>query len=112
MASVTSTVARKVPVNPAGTIQSTAGPVPTSLENDNTGWVLIEGLQSNTEYHYEVTTSDAPAGEERLRGHFRTLPASDEFSNEANPKGLFNFSFEFACGNNQDPAQGKGGAAS
>ena len=36
-------------------------------------------------------------------GSFRTLPDSEEYiDSELNPQGLFNFSFEFACGNNQN----------
>ena len=78
-------------------------PVPTRLEHDNTGWVNIAGLQSNTKYFYELAIpgSDTPTGR---GGSFRTLPNSGDFVDEKmNPEGLFNFSFEFACGNNQNP---------
>ncbi len=38
-------------------------------------------------------------------GSFHTLPdAEDVRDPEYNPKGLFNFSFEFACGNSQSAA--------
>ena len=42
-------------------------------------------------------------------GSFRTLPDPAQLVDaEVNPGGDFNFSFEFACGNNQDPEQGIG----
>ena len=42
-------------------------------------------------------------------GSFRTLSDPDDFRDgQLNSKGLFNFRFEFACGNNQNPGQGAG----
>ncbi len=76
----------------------------TALEDDNTGWVLIEGLRPDTKYHYEVGTGDAPAGVEEQSGSFHTLPGSPGLQTEHNPDGHFNFRFEFACGNNQNPS--------
>lgn len=80
--------------SPAGT---------TTIDHDNTGWVLVEGLKPQTKYFYQVVTgSDAPA---RPDGSFLTLPTADAYRNVAhNPKGLFNFRFEFGTGNNQRPA--------
>ena len=78
----------------------------TRLEHDNTGWLLIQGLQSNTKYYYQVAAGAPDAGP---RGSFRTLPDPDDFRHpELNPRGLFNFRFEFACGNNQDRGGGAG----
>jgi len=82
-------------------------PVPTALENDCTGWVELKGLKPATRYHFEIVTdgqkNDPP------RGTFRTIPDSGALKDpKLNPKGLFNFSFEFACGNNQSPANGIG----
>jgi alkaline phosphatase D len=85
-----------------------SGPAETRLERDNTGWVYITSLKANTKYHYQVVTGDketraAPAGS------FRTLPDPRDFRDpRLNPRGLFNFRFEFACGNNQTPGQGSG----
>ena len=77
----------------------------TRLDRDNTGWVHLQGLASNTRYYYRVATDDGNG----LGGSFRTLPdAADAQDEELNPRGLFNFSFEFACGNNQNPGQGAG----
>ncbi len=77
-------------------------PVPTRLAHDNTGWTHITELRANTKYYYELAIpgSNVPTGR---GGSFRTLPDGREYHDEAlNPKGLFNFSFEFACGNNQN----------
>ena len=68
---------------------------------------LLESLDSSTKYYYEVTTGNRPARVANLQGHFHTLPSlQDTVSPEANPHGLFNLRFEFACGNNQNPDAG------
>ena len=78
----------------------------TTLNNDNTGWVELTGLEAGTRYFYQVSIGDKPAGE---GGSFRTLKSAEQFHHpELNPEGLFNFQFEFACGNNQDPQHGNG----
>ncbi len=76
----------------------------TALEDDNTGWVLVEGLEPGTKYHYEIGTGDAPTGSEERSGTFHTLPDGEAMRSEHNPDGRFNFRFEFACGNNQNPS--------
>lgn len=86
-----------------------SAPAVTRLERDNTGSVLIEGLKSGAKYYYQVV----PAGKESAPvvpdGSFLTLPDANEVRDAThNPKGLFNFRFEFACGNNQNPASGLG----
>jgi phosphodiesterase/alkaline phosphatase D-like protein len=73
----------------------------TELRKDNTGWLLVSGLESNTRYFYRVYTGPDLAIE-GPEGTFKTLPADDDYRDESvNPKGLFNFQFEFACGNQQ-----------
>ena len=68
----------------------TSGP-----SHDYTGVGTIQGLKSDTRYHYRVD-------DHQLSGSFRTLPSADDYRNpKGNPDGLFNFKFEFACGNNQ-----------
>lgn len=68
---------------------------PTRLENDNTGVVTITGLEADTRYYYKV------AGQQTVSS-FRTLKSANLYRNsQYNPSGKFNFSFEFACGNNQ-----------
>ena len=73
-------------------------PATTNLDDDCTGIITLENLQPGTRYYYEPVTDDGP-GE---GGSFRTLPDADSSRGEFNPDGLFNFSFEVACGNNQD----------
>lgn len=77
----------------------------TAIEDDNTGWLELTGLASNTKYYYTV---EAPPGTATGQGgSFHTLPNDDDLRNDvANPDGLFNFRFEFACGNNQNPNDG------
>ncbi|MDP6557734.1 MAG: alkaline phosphatase D family protein [Pirellulaceae bacterium] len=77
-------------------------PVPTRLNHDNTGWVHITNLKARTEYFYELVIPGSTVRTGR-GGSFRTLPnGRDYVDKDLNPKGLFNFSFEFACGNNQN----------
>jgi alkaline phosphatase D len=70
----------------------------TRLENDNTGWVHITGLEPDTTYNYEV---ELDSGYWIQGGTFTTLPHENKVRNPHNPKGLFNFSFEFGCCNEQ-----------
>ena len=82
--------------------------VSTLMEHDNTGWVHITKLKPNTKYYYELLLpgSTTPTGR---GGSFRTLPATRDYVNgKLNPRGLFNFSFEYACGNNQNPGHSSG----
>ncbi len=74
----------------------------TAIADDNTGWVLVEGLEPGNKYHYEIGMGDEPAGEEERTGSFHTLPDGATLASEHNPDGKFNFRFEFACGNNQN----------
>lgn len=71
----------------------------THLKNDNTGWVLVPGLKPNTTYDYEV---ELDSNYWMKGGSFTTLPHSDAVRNSQNSEGLFNFSFEFGCGNQQN----------
>src|SRR5262245_30602683 len=90
-------------------LDQTSGVVQTIPERDFTGWVLLTNLKPYTKYFYRVV---GPMGEGRWigpTGSFRTLPDASAFKlAELNPRGLFNFRFEFACGNNQTPGQGGG----
>ena len=85
-------------------------PAETTLDHDNTGWVHITGLASHTKYYYELVLPEAgprQPGARQLNGSFHTLPNADDYRHaEHNPDGLFNFRFEFACGNNQNTGSG------
>lgn len=78
-----------------GNLDRVAPELTTSLEKDNTGLVTIDNLEPNTRYFYRIE-------DHQLSGSFVTMPDPEQFKNpDSNPDGLFNFSFEFACGNNQ-----------
>ena len=65
------------------------------ISRDNTAIITINKLKSNTRYYYRIA-------DHQLEGSFRTMPSAVNFKNpKGNPEGLFNFKFEFACGNNQ-----------
>jgi phosphodiesterase/alkaline phosphatase D-like protein len=89
-------------------LNMTSDVVQTSSTTDNTGWIELSDLKPNTKYWYKLVM---PGLHERTgrAGTFRTLPDPTSLvDNELNPAGLFNFSFEFACGNNQAPSHGIG----
>ena len=74
----------------------------TTHDHDNSSFVHITGLKPNTKYYYEVVGDPGARSKENLRGDFRTLPdRTTHLHPKHNPDGLFNFSFEYACGNNQ-----------
>ena len=77
----------------------------TQLKNDNTGTVSLEGLKPGTKYYYAIYANGKQVSQS---GSFKTLPDREALKSRHNPKGLFNFSFEFACGNNQNPNNGLG----
>ena len=88
-----------------GRLNQLSSPTVTSYDRDNTGWVRLTGLQPNTLYYYQPITS-RDAGQE---GSFHTLPSSKDFVDPTtNPRGLFNFSFQFGSCANQKPGSGTG----
>ncbi|WP_211341748.1 alkaline phosphatase D family protein [Ulvibacterium marinum] len=65
----------------------------TYRSDDNAGWVTLKNLYPDTHYNYEVGYN---RNGDRLGGTFKTLPSiKDHIDPEYNPKGLFNFRFEF-----------------
>ncbi len=75
--------------------------VSTKLENDNTGVVVLDGLEPDTVYHYRTNTGRG--------GTFRTFPDPESYRNEDhNPEGLFNFQFHFTSCINQSYKDGPG----
>lgn len=71
----------------------------TAVLRDNTGWVELSDLAPATTYYYRVQVESAVAPETKT-ATFRTLPDAESVMDaRLNPHGLFNFSFEFACGN-------------
>jgi len=93
-----------------GTLDQRSGPVHTSRDHDNTGWVELTGLSAETTYYYRMILPGVHEDTGR-QGSFRTMPDSTDYVDaELNPQGLFNFKFEYACGNNQNPGQSNGPA--
>ncbi|MDA7858821.1 alkaline phosphatase D family protein [Mariniblastus sp.] len=87
-------------------LTQTSDLVTTELAHDNTGWIHLKGLSANTRYYYKLVVPKSLA-ETGRSGTFRTLPDSQDYVDEQiNPRGLFNFSFEYACGNNQNIGRG------
>ena len=75
--------------------------VSPALERDNTGWAKIDGLRPDTKYFYQLVVPGTGQPQSSVHS-FKTLPhPADVRDPDYNPKGLFNFSFEFACGNSQ-----------
>jgi phosphodiesterase/alkaline phosphatase D-like protein len=78
--------------------------VQTTWDHDDSGWIELSGLKSNTKYYYALV-QDGHVADTRVNGKvnsFLTLPDSADFVDpKLNPKGLFNFAFEIGTGNNQ-----------
>jgi alkaline phosphatase D len=88
-----------------GNLDQVSGPVTTTAVRDNTGWVQLTGLKPNVRYYYLPFTRN-DAGDE---GTFLTLPSSEDYRDpETNPRGLFNFRFQFGSCANQKPGNGTG----
>ena len=81
----------------------------TKLKNDCTAVVTLKNLEPGTTYYYEVSADDSDYPPKK--GSFRTWKSSAGVADpKLNPEGLFNFKFEFACGNNPKPEGGAGHA--
>ena len=73
-------------------------PVITQVDHDNTGWAHITDLEADAKYYYELVVGESDMPATLREGSFRTLPDPEQVRDPVhNPKGLFNFSFEFAC---------------
>jgi alkaline phosphatase D len=73
-------------------LTQTSQPATTTPDHDNSAWLRITGLTPGTRYHYRIEGTTAP----EHAGVFLTVPSPDSFRDpDSNPKGLFNFSFQF-----------------
>jgi phosphodiesterase/alkaline phosphatase D-like protein len=80
-------------------------PATTTADRDNTGWVRLKGLSPNTRYYYQPVTS----GDAGREGSFLTLPSPEGYREPTtNPRGLFNFRFQFGSCADQRPVGGTG----
>jgi len=103
-------VVQSLPSVEAGTdvdwsVAQNSDSVATFLENDNTGWIELVDLQPETRYNYRLVSS---SGSPSMIGSFKTLPSETAYRNEYNPRGLFNFKFEFGSCASQNPDNGIG----
>jgi phosphodiesterase/alkaline phosphatase D-like protein len=90
----------------AENLDQTSAPVPTSAERDHTGSITLTGLKPQTHYHYQIFIGKVPSGP---GGSFWTLPSAAAHREAThNPKGLFNFRFQFGSCANQNPKSGIG----
>lgn len=88
-----------------GRLDQLSNPVRTDPEHDNTGWITLSGLRPDTRYWFRPIT----ASDEGPDGSFHTAPnAADYRHPETNPRGLFNFRFQFGSCANQKPGSGGG----
>ena len=77
------------------TLDQTSPAVATTPSHDNTAWIHLTGLKSNTRYHYQLDGGGP-------KGTFKTHPSATDFQHkDTNPRGLFNFSFAFGSCSNQ-----------
>jgi phosphodiesterase/alkaline phosphatase D-like protein len=78
----------------AGALDQVSPAVATSTDHDNTAWIHLTGLKSNTRYYYQLDGGGQA-------GTFKTHPSPDDYRHrDTNPRGLFNFSFAFgSCAN-------------
>lgn len=72
-----------------GEYTQVSAPAPTRADEDCSAWLRLAGLAPGTRYYYMV---EGKAEE----GTFQTLPSPEAYRDpETNPRGLFNFSFQF-----------------
>ena len=81
----------------ADAMDQLSGSTTTNLDHDLSAWLQITGLKPGTRYFYRI---DGTTEAERA-GTFQTVPSPEAFRDpETNPRGLFNFSFQFgSCAN-------------
>jgi alkaline phosphatase D len=86
-------------------LDQTSDSATTTADQDNTGWVRLTRLESNTRYYYRPVTADDTGPE----GSFLTLPSAESYRDPiTNPRGLFNFRFQFGSCADQLPGRGTG----
>jgi phosphodiesterase/alkaline phosphatase D-like protein len=89
-----------------GKLSQISKSVTTRIENDNTGYVTLDGLKSDQRYYYQIQVNGRPHG---MPGSFLTLPSAEKTRNaKYNPEGLFNFRFQIGSCANQNPVHGNG----
>lgn len=96
----------KVKVQAQAANQIVVAEIQTFLKDDFTGFTAIEGLLPDTRY---ILRCFVDGKLQKDTASIKTLPNSKILKDEKwNPKGLFNFSFEFGSCANQNPRNGIG----
>lgn len=89
----------------SGKLDQVSSTVATTAEHDNTGWLQLTGLKPDVRYYYLPFTQNDVGPE----GTFLTLPSAEDYRDAAtNPRGLFNFRFQFGSCANQRPGDSTG----
>lgn len=83
-------------------------PVRTTFDHDNAAWAKITGLKPGTKYYFRLVAGPSNEGSAEHGGSFHTVPDSAAYRGPLNPKGLFNFRFQFGSCANQKPGNGMG----
>jgi len=83
-----------------------SSPVATTIpDHDNAAWLRIDKLKPGTRYYYRLEGTTTPD----RAGTFLTLPSADAYRDpDSNPRGLFNFSFQFGSCADQKTGGAKG----
>ncbi|MCH2205883.1 MAG: metallophosphoesterase family protein [Lentisphaerales bacterium] len=79
----------------------TSSSAQTNASHDFAGYVTLNNLNAGTKYFFQTLVNGQKSG---AIGSFKTLPENSK--TKENPDGLFNFKFEFGCGNKQHPGVG------
>ncbi|MBL8177563.1 MAG: alkaline phosphatase D family protein [Bryobacterales bacterium] len=83
-------------------------PVRTFYDHDNAAWAKISGLLPGTKYYFRLVAGPSNEGSPDHAGSFHTVPDANAYRGALNPKGLFNFRFQFGSCANQKPGNGMG----
>lgn len=87
-------------------LETTSTTARTVHAHDLTGAIELMGLRPNTRYHAQALVDGKPSGPV---ASWRTLPSAEALRDPVhNPKGLFNFKFQFGSCASQNPANGIG----
>lgn len=92
----------------AGKLDQLSDPIRTSLDHDNAAWAKLSALKPGTKYFFRLVAGPSQDGSPDHDGSFHTIPDAAQYRGALNPKGLFNFRFQFGSCANQKPGAGMG----
>ena len=91
-----------------GNLDQLSDPIRTSFDHDNAAWAKLSGLKPGTKYYFRLVAGASNEGSPDHAGSFHTVPDAGSYRGQLNPKGLFNFRFQFGSCANQKPGNGMG----